>query len=146
MNLQEANLAYENYMAQLMTATQHGTRDDVVQLVLSSYPKEAVDYLTRTGAPILIIYYALVAFGLYKAIGRLRYIYRFLISLAVFAFAVCVDFVVAGLNVMGLEYALGFGFKVGSIAAVIGLLFSSFYKKPERKEASNTETQNSASS
>ena len=144
MNLQEANLAYENYMAQLMTATQHGTRDDVVQLVLSSYPKEAVDYLTQTGAPILIIYYALVAFGLYKAIGRLRYIYRFLISLVVFAFAVC--FVVAGLNVMGLEYALGFGFKVGSIAAVIGLLFSSFYKKPERKEASNTETQNSASS
>ena len=142
MNLQEANLAYETYMAQIMAATQHGTRDDVVQLVMSGYPREAVDFLTQTGVPILVIYYALVAFALYKLIGRMRYIYRFLISLIVFAFAVCVDFTLAGLNVLGLEYALGFGFKAGSIAAVIGFLFSSFYRKPERKEVPKTETPN----
>ena len=86
MNLQEANLAYETYMTQLITTTQHGTRDDVVQLVMSGYPREAVDFLTQTGAPILVIYYALVAFALYKLIGRMRYLYRFLISLVVFFF------------------------------------------------------------
>lgn len=141
MNLQEANLAYEAYMTQLITTTQHGTRDDVVQLVMSGYPREAVDFLTQTGAPILVIYYALVAFALYKLIGRMRYLYRFLISLVVFFFAVCVDFTLAGLNVLGLEYALGLGFKAGSIAAGIGFLFASFYKKPERTEPPQPETQ-----
>ncbi len=145
MNLQEANLAYETYMAQLMVATQHGTRDDIVQLVMNGYPREAVDFLTQTGAPILVIYYALVAFVLYKLIGRMRYLYRFLISLVIFIFAVCVDFALAGLNVLGLEYALGLGFKAGSIAAGIGFLFASFYKKPERKHASKTESQNPSS-
>lgn len=145
MNLQEANLAYETYMTQLMAVTQHGTSDDIVQLVMSGYPREAVDFLTQTGAPILVIYYALVSFALYKLIGHMRYLYRLLISLVVFFFAVCVDFTLAGLNVLGLEYALGLGFKAGSIAAGIGFLFASFYKKPERKKAPKTETQNPSS-
>lgn len=144
MNLQEANLVYETYMAQLITTTQHGTGDDIVRLVMSEYPREAVDFLTQTGAPILVIYYALVAFALYKLIRHMRYLYRFLISLVVFFFAVCVDFTLAGLNVLGLEYALGLGFKAGSIAAAIGFLFASFYKKSERKKAPKTEAQNSS--
>lgn len=48
---------------------------------------------------------------------------------------------VGAINVLGLEYALGLGFKAGSIAAGIGFLFASFYKKPERKEPPQPETQ-----
>ena len=75
----------------------------------------------------------------------MRYLYRFLISLVVFFLAVLVNLTSVGLNILGLEYALSFGLRAGSVAAGIGFLFASFYKKPERKKELNTETQKPSS-
>ena len=131
MNLNDANAAWENYTRELIT----NKTLDHIEIYQRFYPQEAVDYLTSFGTYILVPYYALVAYLLYKAIFRYRYLYRFLISVVVFGVAICFNFLVSGLNLMNLGYALGFGFNWGFLVALIGFLFTSFDSPPPKKDA-----------
>lgn len=137
MNLNEANNALNLFYEQLNKHIQIDSSSELSKFVIANYPHEALNYLTQIGTFVLVIYFALIAFILYKLTWHMRYLYRFLISVVIFAIAVCIDLGISGANIMNLGHALAYGFKFGSIAALAGLAFATFYRP---KGTDNTTT------